>query len=174
MMTSERLIAKAQLEKAANSVPKKKPPGQNKMKGKKGNKTAAVWWFMENMTSAGVWAWTRRTYGGLAASAFLSWRAWRLLGLGGWITWSKDLVDSFYERYEFVAENYETVKEMTETGELEIIFWVTLAVVVVVYFGCWRQRGNEDVSDSESSDGDINLATAVSDRTPASSSAGRR
>ena len=162
-MTSERLIAKAQLEKAASSVPKKKKPqAQNKTKSKKGNKTAAVWWFMENMTSAGVSAWTRRTYGGLAASAFLSWRAWRLLGLGEWITWSKDLVDSFYGSFEFVAANYETVKEMTETGELEIIFWVTLAVFVV-YFGCWRQRGGEDVSDSESSDGDVNLGTAVSD-----------
>lgn len=116
VMASERLIAKAHMEKA-NPSKKKANLNANKTKAKKGNnRTAAVWWFFQNMTSAGVWAWTRRTYGGSAAAAFLGWRVWRILGLGMWFTWGKDIMDGVYEQYESVAESYETVKDMTESA----------------------------------------------------------
>eukprot|EP00972_Heterocapsa_arctica_P035431 5213931-Heterocapsa_arctica.AAC.1 len=68
-------------------------------------------------------------------------------------------MDGMNEQYESVSQAYDTVKEINDSGELEMLAWGVGCVVLLLLW--WsRQRSSEEASsDSDSEDGEKNLGT---------------
>ena len=130
-MKSERLIARANNNRGGGGGA---PAGygSRSKRGKGGRHRSNVgYWACDGLSSAAIYGWARRHYGGSVGIGFLAWRVWQRLGITHYVKSGYRRVKTIGDTVEEASELYETISDMSETGELgAIIFGAALVILL--------------------------------------------
>lgn len=105
---------------------------------------------LSSVAAVAAGAWSRRTYGGAGATAFIFWRISILLDLWGWIRYAHEWMSGVAETVEDIRDALDTTIEMHESGRLEWLYIASGLLVLLTFSCCCSPIGRLSLSGAAS------------------------